>query len=579
MNSQSAPQAGNANKIVWLTTCQTDPNIKVWYQQRYPEDADDARALCELVRGTIWPRLTSLFGRTPPSDSGQNNNGGDGQLDLYLVNAKTVTHGYVGCFDTPSYILVNNQKWTEADIVEAVMSAYLNGYKAADCVEYMWLYAASRTWAIDYVLPSDNWEQTYADDFLNHTALSLNTYPVVPLDPENQIGDGAYLWLWYATSYAGDAKTIMPAIWENATNPDSLAVVNNAIPGGFAKHWAKFSELNWNNEPVDNYMETDQLLHSTKPELDVEVKLDGKPDVSYELDGKVNYLAAHTYHFTLNDPTVSSLLFINPFHDGASPTARIDAIYKMADGSWVLEEWTKKYSKTFCLDVAAERVVELTLVISNHEYTDRTHALKPAYPPRLNATNVACRGWEFESKATLRTVGPETNVTEVTTVKTVYERELMGDDGDSHPMNLYRVIKGTGSWTHNGVSYKCTANGSGTYDLSGSFQTLLFVYNNATDHETGTLYVPGDRRYVGFGTEGYPNLNTLKVTYVCPDGTSGESMVISAERWFFSETAATQQVSPDGKKIEGTYTEVLNGDTPIVTTTVYEWTMTALPRE
>ena len=197
-------------------------------------------------------------------------------LDLYLVNAKTASLTYKGCFDSPSYILVNNKKWSEADIVETVMSAFVSSYKAADCLEYMWLFAASRNWSVDYVLPEDNSEQRYADDFLNHTSWSLNSYPVMPLETENEIGDGAYLWLWYLTNWVGSAKEIMPAIWQNATNPDSLAVVDAAAgPGTFANNWAEFSKQNWNNEPVTNYFMSDKLLASTKPELDTRGELEG----------------------------------------------------------------------------------------------------------------------------------------------------------------------------------------------------------------------------------------------------------------------------------------------------------------
>ncbi len=62
-----APDAGHA-KVKWLTTCNSDPNIKVWYQERYPEDAATARIICEEVAGVIWPRLTSLMGRKPMDD-------------------------------------------------------------------------------------------------------------------------------------------------------------------------------------------------------------------------------------------------------------------------------------------------------------------------------------------------------------------------------------------------------------------------------------------------------------------------------------------------------------------------------
>jgi hypothetical protein len=572
-------QSSATNRITWHTTCQTDPNIKVWYQQRHPEDAAAARRICEEVSGAIWPRLVNLFGRPLPNDGGQSNNGGDEQLDLYLVNANTGAVGYIGCDNTPSYILVNRARWSPSTLAEAVMSAFVNGYDSADCMEYMWLYAASRTWAMDYVYPTENEEHSVADDFLNHTDLSLNTYPIMPLEADNNIGDGAYLWLWYATNFVRAAKEIMPAIWQNATDPDSLAVMNGALgASGFEHHWKDFSRLNWNNVPVETYFMTDNLLYSTRTKLDTAVTLGSAADHSYELDGNVRYLAAHTYHFTFDDPGARSVLFINPFHGGEWPTARVQAIYRMAEGPWIVEEWTDKYSKEFCRDLKIERIAELTLVISNHEWKDRTHQLKPAYPPRLNVTNVGCRGWKFEGEATLTSTGAEVHVNEKTTVNATYMREKIGDDSDSHPFIVLRVTEGSGSWTHSGVSYDCTANGSGSFDLTGGVYTVLFLWNHATDHETGTQYTPGIRRYSGFGSEGPEVFSRLMVQYICPAGGSHDTLVYSAHRWFMTETVPTQQANDAGDVIEGAFTTSDDSD-GVVTTFAYTWKMTALPPE
>jgi hypothetical protein len=125
---------------------------------------------------------------------------------------------------------------------------------------------------------------------------------------------------------------------------------------------------------------------------------------------------------------------------------------------------------------------------------------------------------------------------------------------------------------------KCSANGKGTFEIIEPLQNYLMTYNHATDRMEVTEYAPRERRYVGFGSEGAVNMPKLNVTYHCADGTSYETMVWSATRWFITETEATQQISTDGAKITGDYT-VIDENFAGKQTTVYEWEMTALPPE
>jgi hypothetical protein len=574
----NAPSVNNA-KIKWLTTCNTDPNIKVWYQERYPEDAESARQICEVVAGEIWPRLTSLMGRKPMDDGAEANNGGDAQLDFYLVNARTGSVAYRGCDNTPSYLTVHRTRWNKALLTSAVMGAFLDSYDTADCLEYMWLYAATRTWAIDYVYPQDQWEHHYADDFLLHSDDSLNSYPVIPLDAQNEVGDGAYLWVWFATNMLKSAEETVPFWWQNASNPDSLDAVNSVMGDkGFDTEWKRFSELNWNNEPVDIYKGLDSMPHSTKLMLDEAVTLDGATDRTYEFDANVRYLAAHTYRFTFPDPEVRSVLFYNPFQDGAFPTADVSVYYRLEDQSWHIEEWTAQYGKGFCRDLEAERVEELIIVISNDEWQDRSHKLEPAKPPRLNVTNVACRGWEFEGKATLVGSGPEYSKNDTATVKATFMRQPFGDESGASSIDNFQVVEGTGTWSHSGQWVNCGGSGGGSWEVTGGYHTNLFIFAKATDHSTSSEYVAGDRRYSATTVEGVDKRDQLSVEYTCTSGNSYKLPSESANSWFTTETEPTQEVSDDGKTIKGSYTRTDVSD-DLTNVYTWEWTMTALPPE
>lgn len=579
-NLGTTPAASNA-KVKWLTTCHTDSDIKVWYQERYPEDAASARQVCELVRGEIWPRLVSLMGRKPLDDGAESNNGGDAQLDFYLVSARTNNVVYRGCDNSPSYITVHRTRWNKALLTAAIMGAFLDSYDSADCMEYMWLYAATRTWSIDYVYPSDQWEHHYADDFMAHTDLPLDTYPVVPLDVQNEIGEGAYLWVWYATNILKTAKETVPLWWQGATNPDSLATVNGVMGNkGFEKEWKNFSGVNWNNEPVDIYKESDNMSHSTKLTLDENVVLNGAQDRTYELDGAVAPLAAHTFRFEFNDASVRSVLFYNPFNGGAEPTAAVNAYYKLADQSWHIEEWTDQYGQGFCRDFVAERVEELIIVISNHEWQDPSNRLEPAKPPRLNVTNVACRGWEFEGTATWIGTGEEYSIQDTATVKATFMRFESEDVSGAGSLTHFQATEGSGTWSHTGQHVNCGGSGSGSFEVSGGNNSAIFMLTKATDHATSTEYVPGDRRYNGFATEG-TQWQKLTATYTCKGtGSTHEAISASAVSWFLSNPLfeTDEMVNADGKTVMGSHTrstfDGFNTDTY-----TWEWTLTALPPE
>ena len=109
-------------------------------------------------------------------------------------------------------------------------------------------------------------------------------------------------------------------------------------------------------------------------------------------------------------------------------------------------------------------------------------------------------------------MGAEYHSSETTEVNATYLRVPPEDASGSQPLSLYRVKdgQGSGAWNHEGTSINCHASGKGTYELTGGIQTYMFVFNNATDRETGTEYVTGDRAYVGLGSEGLSNLDKLK---------------------------------------------------------------------
>lgn len=567
-------QAAATGRIIWEKVCTAETRFVVWYQARFPEDMEDAAKICAAVGGHLWRQLEALLGRTPKPDELEANNGGDKRLDIYVVSAKNQTVGNSGCDDTSAHLLYNHDTRGQAVLAQLLTAAFLYSYDTGDCAEYEWLFKATTTWAIDFLYPADQSEQSFADDFLNNTGLSLNTNLDLATEYNGEIdeyygGHAAYLWLFHAVHEAADSVGVVRKIWEAAGNRNSLAAINSALGGDwFKRTWARFSTLNWNQELLTQYQQWDGLLAATLPQVDETVLLDGKIDGSYALDAEIDYLTARTYRFQIMAPTIRSVYFINPFHDGSWPTAEVNALVKIAGQPWAHEVWTGKYGKGYCLDLKAERLAELVIVISNHEFLDRTHRLKPAYPPRLNFTNVACRGWAVHSAMTSVTEGQGLHKTINADTKFTLQLNPWAGGVGNNP--FYEAVDATVEWKVNHTHVNCKGQASGSYTHSHVAISWFFIDRYANDAQ-GKIYQPGDREYTGFvgSTMDWP------YKLVCPNGTT---QFYADGYWFNTGPEAVFQVKEDGTTITGKYIALDQRDDALTTTT-WEWTMTALPPE
>jgi hypothetical protein len=572
-----AAAANDPNR--WATTCQTSANIKVWYHPYFEGDAQKARGICELVDGTIWPKLVELIGHGPLPDGTLPNTGGDARFDIYLVDAMSkVVYPPDMCEQAPTYMLVNRNGHTRSQLAELLMRAILRGHNVASCGEYHWLFWATTTWAMDFVFPTDNAEHLYAPGFLEYPELSLNRELGNPLMVPvwQNVDEGAYLWPFYVARHLG-GPDVVGAMWDRSSEPDSLAMINSVIGGGgFRQHWPNFAELNWNRQPVDVYMSDDGLPVGATAAVSEEVRLNGNTSLHYDLPAKVAYLAAEYYHFTFPDESVSSVLFSNPFapHLGApSEHAEVQALFHTADGGWFLETWTNKQYAPFCRDLKAERITELTIIVSNSDWQGKK-TLEPFQPATLDATNVACRGWTFEAESTF--TGTGNRYSETTKTKATGTFELLRDEEGKtrfgYHFEMYRPV-GTATWTHTRDHRGCSSSGSGTYALSDlspdptpGADLIVETYNLPYTPP----YIPGSRKYTALAVA------PLHLRPQVPDSCGGMYPVDPIWLQTF-EKNFDKAVSADGQTMEDTYSYTFKGNDTLSFT--YKWKMTALPPE
>ena len=448
-------------------------------------------------------------------------------------------------------------------------------------MEYNWLFWATSTWAMDYVFPQDNVEHLYAPGLLDNPELPLNRnvgdseIALNDLIIRVNVDEGVYLWPFYMARHLHD-PTLVAKVWARSAEANSLAVVDSVIPGGFKQQWPVFAELNWNREPVDVYKTEDAVSIGAKPVLDEKVQLNGAPSRHYELPAKVPYLAAEYYHFSFPDDTVRSVLFSNPFApDLGAPSehAKVQAIYHTADGGWALETWTGKQFAPFCRDLKAERITELTVIVSNSDWQGKK-TLAPFQPATLEATNMACRGWSFETEATF--TGTGNRYSESTKTKATGIFELLRDDTHKsrfgYHFEMYRPV-GSATWTHSRTQNGCGSSGSGTYTLAELNPDSTLGPNLIV--ETYNLsYLPpytlGTRQYHGVGVA------PVHLRPQVPDSCGG--MYPVDPTWLRTYASLLDQTaSADGQSLEGAYSyKVVGNDTLDYS---YTWKMTALPPE
>jgi hypothetical protein len=565
--------------------------VRIWWQDRYPEDAPKARALAEDV-GLIWAHLGGLMRRFPPSDQGgeESCRGGSDRYDISLVDLDNM--GETAFFERdilpagpwPSFILMKRDVSEEAaqyglstrDLMRAaliheLMHAFQRAFAISDLNEYFWWNEATSIWAIHYVEnlePSwrTNYEHRFADQYFQNTNVRLEIHSY-----------SGYLFPFFIQLYSGQSAWVGSSYERSETMTDSYENLNGLI-GGFQDQWPRFTLANLNKPPFDKYQTADGLTKRTKFLDEQVIDLAGGGARDYELNGKVKQLSSHSFHYTITDPKVRSLLFVNPFTAGGTPlepTANVRALVKIG-GQWKEENWTTKPAVAYCRDLKAERVEELMIVISNSEWADRAHVLSPARPPRLHATNVACRGWTLEATMAGTTKGPSKNQTNAVTTTATLLRYV--PPGDRYHGDLYKVTSGTVRWSHTGTESNCSGKGEGSYSaVNPLIQAELYV------ESFNIAYLPpfvfGSRKYEATGA--WSGSGPPLVAYHCPNNQVFDH-IPHVTLWLQTNHQGKfeQTISADGTTLEGQNTMPPMTD-GVATTTIwsYKWKFVALPPE
>ncbi len=261
-------QIVTAHAIIWYQTA-GDPIPGLGGSFATPAQTAAAANNLAVAVENIWTQETGLFQRAPLSDSAAPCNGGNGKFDIYVTReslaarAQTVLYPPGGSY-RPAYI------WVAPDSASTPQSArdvlaheFFHAISAAFKLargphEYDWLDEATANEMIDYVYPTDQYEQYYATSYmtLDHQ---------VPIEASTYFGTNGYddyVFLFFlARNYS---PQLLEAIWNATEQADSLQAIEagTQAQGGWATVWPVFAHLTWNDWNAlvqDNYWQWDQL--------------------------------------------------------------------------------------------------------------------------------------------------------------------------------------------------------------------------------------------------------------------------------------------------------------------------------
>jgi hypothetical protein len=147
---------------------------RVWWNPEVPGLSTEASTVANELDRWIWTRLTTVMGREPLRDDNISleYNGGDGRLDVYLVESLGrggfgMTVGFrprvgAGCAgQTHIYLLAGqSRRRLLASAAHELMHAIVRSINLKTCQgEYSWLDEATAIWAEQYAYSGENTEQ------------------------------------------------------------------------------------------------------------------------------------------------------------------------------------------------------------------------------------------------------------------------------------------------------------------------------------------------------------------------------------------------------------------------------------
>ena len=404
----SAPTSGlvpNAYATRPLATVYTeflesaDGKAKIWYPNTNSNrralfnegttsetvTATQAKKMAEKIKGfldgdKIFKQFEDLLGGKQVLSDGTA--GGDGRLDIYVAPCGsdlglTYCEGSTPC---PSYIIMNSSIGLARDnvlkttLAHEIFHAFQYAYDYDDTKDNWWS-EATAVWSEDFIYPFANTEHAWLPRFIPH--------PTSQADKESPPSGhhyGAYILSYFITENFGD--DFMRKSWNACDGGPCLKGIDDNIEGGFKEQWKKFTLWNYNKEPAQYYVDAGPFpTHSSMdaPSSDEIPYTGGDENIDIE---ELKPLAAdltEVYNM-ITDTNLEGWKKIT-FKDfdqftSKSDKAAIKAVVYLKNGQKMVEDWTKKKKRSFCLENKDEDLERVVLIYSNADMKEGISASK-----------------------------------------------------------------------------------------------------------------------------------------------------------------------------------------------------------
>ena len=530
--------------------------VRFWWQKDRPGDEQVVNRLITAMDDEIWPKLTSLMGRTPLSDEGLACNGGSGDLDVYvspnISRSEAPQLTPPGCRATPAYINLNPGETNDTLAHEFFHTIQWSYNTFASCMypgEYAWLAEATAEWSQDYVYPESNQEQQVVRDFYTDGSPG-ETAPLELYNFASNHQYGTYLFFFYLTHKFNDPGIVKDA-WDNTTAMTSLSAVDNAIPGGFDDVWADFSAKNLDEPPEDKYQIWDNLnMKPSGTSLTVGYVTTGTFDDLASIGHLATGYNWYTFkddsrlvtffnglNYELTDEPIKAQLGVVTIDDGTTQykftkdsseenqKVKIQALFRIAgEADWHLEDWSDKPYVSFCRDAASERLTDLIIVTSNSSQ-DQDAASHGTYNSRLVVSNIGCYRYGGDASMKFKGQGEVGFFTDDQIIPNVAFERTDAHPNIPYPILRFKIKEGTLNRAYYVQSEDCSGKGNSSHSLSSS----IYAFGNELYILTGAIDGKSKDRYAGQANTNEP----VTVTFTGCNGAPPAQ--IPPQYWFAAD--------------------------------------------
>ena len=519
----------------WQSFARSDGHVRVWWhsanQARF---AARARAMVAEADDTIWRQLWPVFGRDPVTDEHENCfHGGDGKLDIYLVNrtngtTKGETIPYPGpCSQAAPYIVFYAGAGlpTRWELAHELTHAFQFAFPLSSCGSFAHFDEAVATWGGQYVYPHDDRE---------HEFTWFTKEPSTPLADATYDG-----WVFpYALEHIY-GPGVMQRIYEQGATQTAMHAIDAGVPGGLAKAYPEFAKLAWNHDPVKpSFWEWDGF--DPVPEdvggeiLPEQVDLGAAGQREVDLTPPQKPLSRAYKHLKFG-PDVRALTVSTPY----DADLHVEALLKLRDGTAKTVDLAKRQFAVFCPESPGQRVAEMVLVASD---TSTFRTMDQGKPVRVGASNLSCARYAGTASGVEHHHTQSANTTEKwTATGLVFQHYSSGFQEETD--FLYHLVGGTVEWSFSGTNAGCTYNAAATFQIK-------------PDGSMGGLNVHSWHIYRKELVRGYYalgwNLPTVNGTITCQNGT--QPATFHPHTWLESGDPFHEPDAPGNGVLEGTWT-------------------------